>query len=290
MIVLILSVCEPAPAQAGGVNVPLASFASASSRVAAPGCDLLGSASQNFEQSNLKKQRAEYALGSRLAADVDEHNELVADDFIRQYVNHLEQKITGSSKLPGCFLVKVISNPEPNAYSLPGGFIYVTTGLIGAIDSEGELVATLAHETGHVTARHQTRIDAKTYIWGRLALVGGPAGYALRRYLGPLLIFKLVRDSEFEADRLGLRYQIAAGYDPLEFCRLLQIVFSDREEKESFLDRLYETHPPTDARIQRLQMLTPLFVAPQSSYIVDGNEFSEMKMRLAKVAAAQNDH
>jgi len=106
------------------------------------------------------------------------------------------------------------------------------------IDSEGELVAALARETGHVTARHETRITTQEHIWGRLALVGGPAGYALRRYLGPLLMFKLVRNSEFEADRIGFRYQIAAGYDPLEFCRLLQIAFADGEEKEAFLDRL----------------------------------------------------
>jgi predicted Zn-dependent protease len=238
---------------------------------------------------NLKRQQAEYALGSRLAADVEQQKELILDDSILQYLNHLERKITTSSALPGCFVVKVLSDPEPNAYSLPGGFIYVTTGLIDLIDSEAELVAALAHETGHVTARHQTRITALTRVGGRVAVVSGPAGYALHRYLGPLLTLKLVRDSEFEADRLGLQYEIASGYDPLEFCRLLQIVFADEDENEPFLDRLYDTHPLTRTRVQRLQKLIRISTPAQTSYLVNGSEFSEMKMRLAQVGTSQRD-
>ena len=282
MTFLILCVCDQTLAQEDAPNVSEGSFAASSNP--GSGCDVLRipASSTKLGQRNLKTQQAEYALGSRLAADVEQHRELISDDFVLQYINHIEQKVTRSSELPGCFLVKVLSDPEPNAYSLPGGFIYITAGLIDLVDSEGELVAALAHETGHVTARHQTRIESETLIWGRLALVGGPAGYALRRYLGPLLMLKLVRDSEYEADRLGLRYTVASGYDPLEFCRLLQTAFADGQETDSFLDRLYGTHPPTKTRVERLQIAIPRLLTPKADYIVNASEFSQMKKCLSK--------
>jgi predicted Zn-dependent protease len=282
MTFLILFVCNQTLAQEDVISVSEGSFTASSN--SGSGCDLLRipASSTNSGGHNLKTQQAEYGLGSRLAADVEQQKELISDAFILQYINHLEQKVTRSSELPGCFVVKVLSDPEPNAYSLPGGFIYVTAGLIDLIDSEGELVAVLAHETGHVTARHQTRIESETHSWGRLALVAGPAGYALRRYLGPLLMLKLVRNSEYEADRLGLRYTVASGYDPLEFGRLLQTAFADEQENDSFLDRLYDSHPPTKTRVERLQAAIPRLLTPKAGYIVNASEFTQMKKCLAK--------
>ena len=289
LLILIIGLSDQVRAQSG-VVMPPSPILSASSRLEDAGCDLLQASAlpRKLAQKNLSQQRAEYARGSRLAADVEQNYELVTDDAIIRYLNRLEQTLTGSSQLSGCFVVKVLSDSEPNAYSLPGGFIYLTTGLIDVIENEGELVAALAHETAHVTARHQTRFDAQARVWGRLALVGGPAGYALRRYLGPLVASKLVRNEEFEADRVGLRYDVASGYDPVEFSRLLQTAFSD-EGEESFLDRLYDTHPPTKTRIQRLQKDTRLLLAPESSYIANTGEFADVKMRLAKIMAARRN-
>jgi predicted Zn-dependent protease len=238
-------------------------------------------------QKNLREQRAEYALGSKLAADVEQHIELMKDDFIVHYVNRLEQKIARSSSLLGCFVVKVLSDPWANAYSLPGGFIYVTTGLIDMVEDEDELAATLAHETAHVTARHLTGLDSEARIWGRLALAAGPLGFGLRRYLGPLLLSKLLRNKEFEADRLGLQYDIASGYNPLDFCRILQLAFPEGEDSESFVERLYDTHPPTDARVDRLQRATTLLQGPRTGYIANGSEFVQMKLRLAILKTAK---
>src|SRR5207342_1145413 len=118
--------CDQTLAQEDAPNVSEGSFAASSNP--GSGCDVLRipASSTKLGQRNLKTQQAEYALGSRLAADVEQHRELISDDFVLQYINHIEQKVTRSSELPGCFLVKVLSDPEPNAYSLPGGFIYIT--------------------------------------------------------------------------------------------------------------------------------------------------------------------
>ena len=291
LLIVIINISNQMCAQAG-ISVSRSAVASVSSRQADSDCGLsrVPASPMKIAQKALSQQRAEYRLGSRLAADVEQHSELLADDSVAQYMNRLEQTLISSSQLSGCFVVKVLSDPEPNARSLPGGFIYITTGLINLIENEGQLVAALAHETAHITARHQTRLDTQARIWRRLALVGGPAGYALRRYFGPLLISKVVRNKEFDADRLGLRYGMASGYDPFEFPRLLQIAFSQEEENEPFIERLYDTHPSTSTRIKRLQRAARLWIAPHTSYVVNTNEFEQMRVHLAKVMAARGHH
>jgi len=136
------------------------------------GCDRLQDdrRSAAFAPKILREQCARWALGSKLAADVDRNYELITDHFILQYVNRLERTIVNESELPGCFVVKVLIDPEANAYSLPGGFIYLTTGLIALVESEGQLVAALAHETGHIKGQHLTRIDGQAYLTGRAFL------------------------------------------------------------------------------------------------------------------------
>jgi predicted Zn-dependent protease len=232
-------------------------------------------------QMNLRRQAADWALGNEVATNIEHHTRMITDLVIARYLNRLEQNLVRSSGLDGCFIVKVMSDPDPNAYSLPGGFIYVTSGLILTVNSEGQLVAALAHETAHVTTRQLIKIAGQRRRWGRLILLGGPAGYALRRYVGPLLTMKLLRDAEFQADQAGLLYQVAAGYDPAEFGRLLQIVPKEDEKPDSFFDRLYEEHPLITTRANRLKEAERRIPIPQTGYIADTSEFREIKTRLA---------
>jgi len=239
----------------------------------------ISSAASGAMQNDFRTWQAEWEFGRKLAADMEKKVEVVTDELTVTYVNRLEQKLVASSNLRGCFVVKVLHDPEPNAYSLPGGFIYITTGLIQLTDSEAQLVATLAHETGHINARHLTRLDAQMHLWEHVALFAGPVGYAVRRHFGPMLILKLVRSKELEADRLGLQYLTATGYDPNEFCRLLEVVFPDREN-ESGVDRLSQSHPSTASRIERLRSAIKRVRVP-NEYIVDSSSFAEMKVHLA---------
>jgi predicted Zn-dependent protease len=181
--------------------------------------------------------QAEWTTGSELAAEIEEDSSVVEDPILMAYVNSLELAIVQRSGLHGCFLVKILDTSEVNAFSLPGGFLYLTSGLILIADSEGEVTAALAHETAHVTARHFTKIEHKIRVGRRMALAAGPAGYLVRRLLGPLLTKKLIRNTEFEADRLSLQYQSASGYDPNEFSRLLQSALQDQDKPPSFIGR-----------------------------------------------------
>jgi predicted Zn-dependent protease len=257
--------------------------------------DKLGSDCQAFPLSTNyafdradRQWQAERAVGSKFATEVEKQATLIEDPALTEYVNRLEQVIVRSSHLRGCFHVKLLNDVEANAFSLPGGFLYVTSGLILLADSEGELTAALAHETGHVTARHFAQIERQRRIWGRLVLAGGPAGYLVRRFLGSLLTRKLIRNSEFEADRLSLKYQSASGYDPGEFSRLLQSVFQDEDKPASFVERLFATHPSTTTRIKRLNELTGRLSPATTDYAVDTSDFHQAKERLALLLKLAN--
>lgn len=232
-------------------------------------------------KSSSHELQAEWAMGRKLAARAEKTATLIEDPALTQYLNDLEQTIVRNSDLRGCFVVKLIEDVEANAYSLPGGFLYVTSGLVLMTETEAALTAALAHETGHVTARHFARIGRKRRIGGGLALAGGPAGYVVRCLVGPLLTRKLIRNSEFEADRLSVKYQIASGYDPKEFSRLLESIFEEQNTAASFVERLFDTHPWTKTRIKRLNKAMNRSSRGTIECIVDSSKFHQFKERLS---------
>ena len=228
------------------------------------------SACANRVDATDRQWQAEWTSGKMLADVLERHVALISNPNITEYLNRLEQAIVFNSHLRECFVVKLVNDIEANAYSFPGGFLYVTSGMILTADNEAELIAALAHETGHITARHFTKLEAKRR-WG----------------LGRLVTLKLLRNAEFEADRLALKYGAASGYDPLELARLLENVFQEEGEPLSFFARLFDTHPPTDTRIKRATQATNRLV-PQTDYVVDTSEFHDVMRRVADVMGVRN--
>jgi len=289
LLFLVLTIFYP-----GGLNAypgqPIASLAVPFTEAnAASGCEGPQREAKigNLTANKLKRQQTEREVGRRLAAKAEQNAVMLVDESIVRYVNRIEQRIVESSELSGCFIVKILVDPEPNAYSLPGGFVYLTTGIIEVADSEGQLAAALAHETAHITGRHLIRFESETRIYGRLALFSSPAGYLLHRYLGPLLMFGLVRRLELEADQIGVRYHINAGYDPLEFCRLLQSLSPEGDGTETFFDRISDTHPETKVRVKRLKFMARMSESAAASHLVSTSEFQEMKARFAILRSLQ---
>jgi len=247
-----------------------------------PPCQEFGSPSANRPGAQLGGHilQSEWNLGKRLAEEAERHTTLVTDPTTIQYLNRIEQNLVTKAGLKGCFTVQIVRDVSPNAYSLPGGFLYITTRLILMANSEAELAAALAHETAHVRARHFTKLGQRRRLWGGLILAGGPAGYIARRYAGPLVTLKLLRNFEFEADRLGLQYLSAAGYEPSAMSGLLQTSFQDDNPPTRLVDRLFESHPPTSTRINRLRQ-----IASQSQFGQNGaeqrDEFRNIQMRIS---------
>ncbi|WP_038012819.1 M48 family metalloprotease [Terasakiella pusilla] len=157
-----------------------------------------------------------------------------------QYVDDLGQRLAKVSELPNLkWTFTVLDDPIINAFALPGGYIYISRGLIGLAENEAELAAVLGHEIGHVTARHSAQRYSKSVLTGVGAtllgmVVGGPAG-DLANYAGQAYIASYSRDHEMEADMLGIRYMTKLGYDP--------------KASATFFKKLAE-HTETTARMQ----------------------------------------
>ncbi len=236
----------------------------------------------------------EQELGKALAREVEQNAKLVTDPVITEYVNRVGQNLVRNSDARVPFTIKVIDNDEVNAFALPGGFFYVNTGLILAADNEAELAGVMAHEIAHVAARHATKNATRQEIFNLasipLIFVGGPAGYAVRQFVGlavPQSFLKFSRNAEREADMLGLEYQYATGYDPEEFVKFFEKLKADEKHKHNFLARAFLTHPMTGDRIKRAQQEIARYFPRRNQYIVDTSDFDMVKERLQTMENAQ---
>jgi len=223
----------------------------------------------------------ERKLGHALAQDVDLSSKLVTDPMITEYVNRLGQRIVGNSDAQIPVTIKVIESDEINAFTLPGGYLYVDTGLILAADNEAELAGLMAHEVAHVAARHATRTETRMRNWryASIPLVfGGLAGVAK-----PMLFMKFGRDAEQEADLLGLEYEYAAGYDPQAFIQFFERLHTKEKQKQNLVAKAFATHPATEDRIRRGQKEISCLLPDKAEYVVDTSEFQEVKARVANL-------
>ena len=232
----------------------------------------------------------EIALGKQMADNIERQTRLLRDPLTAEFVNRLGQNLArnSDSKLP--FQIKVIDSEEVNAFALPGGFMYVNTGLVLKTQDEAELAGVMAHEIAHIAARHATKQATReaiiNYASIPLVLLGGWAGYAIREAATlavPLGFLQFSRSTEREADRLGLQYMLRAGYDPNAFVDFFERIQSLEQKEPGTVSRLFSTHPMTRSRITRAQQEIQRELAPRSEYVLDTSEFREMHQRLERL-------
>lgn len=236
----------------------------------------------------------EVRLGREAAAEVDRQAKFVDDPLITEYVNRVGQNIVlhSDSKVP--FTIKVIDSDEVNAFALPGGFFYVNKGLILAADNEAELAGVMAHEIAHVAARHAVENQAKASLLeyaaiGASIFLGGIPGmiYQNTAGIGLLGIFmKFSRSAEEEADKLGVQYMYAAGYDPGAMATMFEKLEAKNKKKPGFIARAFSTHPaPPDRRAQALALAARF--PENEEYVISSSEFQRVKGRLLRLSNAR---
>lgn len=233
----------------------------------------------------------EIAIGRQAAMEVEQQAKLVDDPVVTEYINRVGQNIVLHSDAKVPFTIKVIDSDEVNAFALPGGFFFVNKGLILAADNEAELAGVMAHEIGHVAARHamenQGKMTALNY--GMLAGIifgGGIASTVLQNAGGltqTLAFFKFSRGAEEEADNLGVQYMYAAGYDPTAMSTMFEKLASKNKKKPGTLSKLFASHPQSIERRDTSLTLVSRF-PEKEEYVISTSEFQRVKSHLLKIS------
>ena len=239
---------------------------------------------------NWYSTETEIKMGKQYSMEIEHTVKMINDPVVNEYVNRITQNIVKNSDAKVPFTVKVIDSDEINAMALPGGFMYVNSGLILAADDEAEVAGVIAHEVGHVAAHHvareMTRSNYAQIAMIPLIFIGGYTGYGIYEAASigvPLTFLKFQRGFEAQADYLGLQYMYKAGYDPEAFVGFFEKYNALIKQKPSLISKAFETHPPTPDRIAHSQQEMQRILPPRSEYLVSTSEFQDVKARLARI-------
>ena len=186
-------------------------------------------------------------------------------DYVRRVGSRVAQVASPGAR-PGDYSITVLDSPIPNAMATPGGYLYITRGLLALMNDEAELASVLGHEAGHVAARH----SAKSQRRATLATIGAIAATVLTgsdlvgagaQVLGAGVLGQYSQKQEYEADTLGLRYMTETGYDPFATASMLaalgraEIVERGTSAERNRGASWFSTHPLTEARVARAERL-----------------------------------
>ena len=232
----------------------------------------------------------EMRIGAQYAHMVEQTARVVEDPVVATYVDRLGQMIVKNSDAKVPFVIKVLDTDEVNAFALPGGYFYVNKGLILEAENEAELAGVMSHEIAHVTARHATERMTKGQL---LQIAAIPAlfvgGYwtqvAMQQGLGmglSLAVLGITRDSETEADQLGVQYLWNAGYDPNGFVTFFEKLQAKEKNKPGGFSGFFRTHPANEDRIAKAQEEMS-YLPPHEEYMLNTSEFERVKARLIEI-------
>jgi predicted Zn-dependent protease len=223
----------------------------------------------------LMSEDKEIQLGQQAHQEILKQYTVYDDPDLQRYVSRIGDQLAQHSHRSDLdFHFTVLDSPEVNAFALPGGYVYITRGILAYVNSEAELAGILGHEIGHVTARHSVRqhgteatANTVTNVLGVLVAtqagsVAGSAAGNLSNVAGTALVRGYGREHELEADRLGAEYLAKTGYGPQEMLKVVGVLKSQEEfEKQQAREQgrkpriyhgVFATHPDNDQRLQEV--------------------------------------
>jgi len=238
---------------------------------------------------NIVSTNQELELGAQFAQQIEQEAALYTDPKVTGYIDSLGQHIARHCKradIPYSF--KVVDDPETvNAFALPGGYVYVYRGLILRAKDESELAGVIAHEIGHVVARHGAKLMTKRLglavivqlvagedpdLWRKLAAdfvgVGGSIG-----------ILKYTRDHEYEADAYAIAETYAAGIDPNGMATFFEKLLEIEQREPTQVEQWLSTHPLTRDRIAAVRK-TIAALPTREGIVQDSDRFRRIQAML----------
>lgn len=216
----------------------------------------------------LLSEDQEIAIGRENHAEIIKRYGLYKDQKLQDYIQSVGERLAAVSHRRNLiYRFTLLDSQEINAFALPGGYIYITRGLLAYLNNEAELAAVLGHEIGHVTARHGVRQHSAATATGVLAaILASQAGVQgagdVLNAIGTALVRGYGREHELESDRLGAEYLARGGYDPLAMLEVIRVLkdqevydreLAKREDREPRVYHgVFSTHPDNDTRLQQV--------------------------------------
>jgi predicted Zn-dependent protease len=239
-------------------------------------------------------QEREIQIGRQISMEIEQQAKMVEDPVVTEYINRVGQQLVLHSDARIPFTIRVIDSDEVNAFALPGGFFFLNKGLILAAENEAELAGVMAHEIAHVAARHAMENQGKGQALGigliaGIIFTGGVAGAVLQNTAGlaqALAFFRFSRSAEEEADRLGVQYLYAAGYDPNGMASMFEKLAAQSKSKPGSISRLFTTHPQSTERRDASVALVSRF-PEKEEYKISSSEFNRVKAHLLRMTNIQ---
>lgn len=197
----------------------------------------------------------EVAMGDAIAKKLEEKFKVVEDKDMQERVEEIGQRLVGvCDRKELIYHFKILEEDEVNAVSLPGGWVYVNKGLIEKVKNDDELAGVIAHEIGHIAARHSVQ-KLQAGLTSTLLMILAAGAKTNRDFMrgADLALASLMtaysREDEFEADRRAVKYTTAAGYDPNAVVSFLETLKKVEREKPLRPKSLFRTHPYIAERI-----------------------------------------
>ncbi len=226
------------------------------------------------KQMSLLSEAEELAIGQQQDAEIRREMGVYDDPELQRYINEIGQELARNSHRPNLpWSFTIVDSPAINAFALPGGYIYLTRGILAYLDDESELAGVLGHEIGHVTARHAAQAytrQAQANLGLTILSIFVPSTQPFAD-LGAtglsVLFLRNGREAEIEADRLGVEYESSAGYDPSGVPRFLATLARVNAISERGVPNWLSTHPDPGSRVTKAEPVAGKFASAEAKKV-----------------------
>lgn len=238
--------------------------------------------------ANIFSTSSELSIGAEFAAEIESQIEILDNEDWAEYINMIGQKIVSVSDRQDIdYKFTIVDDTSTvNAFAVPGGYLYIYSGLLLRAENEAEVAGVLAHEVGHVVGKHSMKKMTSLYGYQfllTLALGSNPGQTELLagEILAGLGMVNYGRSNELESDDYAIKYLYALGYDPNGFVTFLEKLAEMRSSNPSFVEKLMSTHPEPSERIERARRAIALLPS-KGELIIGREEYLQRKRNMYK--------